>query len=358
MTQPLVSVCVPVYNGGAFLERCLGSIAAQSYANLQVVLVDDGSTDDSVARLESFAAGREHVTVHRNDTNLGLPGNWNRCMELAGGEWVKFVFQDDWLTTDCVARLVEAAHDATDLVLCAREYEFDDRVPTALRDDREWLRSSSERYLGAEVRHLDVDEVAAALARWGNWNFLGEPVAVLLRRAAVDRVGPFSDRFHVMSDYVHWLRVAMHSGCTWVPDRLAGFLVHQASVSGSTWETYEVQQLESALFFATLMRDADFAPFREHLRRTGQLDRYAAAARWLAADSYRAARWSAHTGEGPGALQAWRDCVRRPGNARLLGARSVERWAPLFRLRRAWRRRTGGGERHVGVLRPVDLLGR
>ena len=58
-------------------------------------------------------------------TNLGLVGNWNRCLELALGEWIKFVFQDDWLTPDCIECMVSASISSQSLLtVCRREFVF------------------------------------------------------------------------------------------------------------------------------------------------------------------------------------------------------------------------------------------
>jgi len=355
MVQPLVSVCVPVYNGSAYLDRCLGSIAAQSYERVEIVLVDDSSTDDSMTCLEAFAGCREHVALYRNATNLGLIGNWNRCLDLAQGEWVKFVFQDDWLEPTCIETMVRHARPATDLVVCARSYEFEDGTGDRRRFCMKQLLQTSERFFGPVARDLGIDEVAAAIALWGNTNFVGEPIAVLLRRDAIYSIGPFSDRFLVRSDYVYWLRIAMHSGLTWVPDQLAGFLVHDASVSGNNLESFAVQQLESASFFGSLMHDEDFAPFREHLRRSGELDRYRSAVRWHASECYHQARWLHKSGQGDAAIAAWETLAVGPSNAAVLEAPRVRRMATVHRLRRKWLRRSGTVKQHLRTLFPVDL---
>lgn len=96
MNTPLVSVIVPVYNVAPYLEQCLDSIVNQSYRNLEIILVDDGSTDDSGAICDRYAEqdGRIQV-VHQK--NKGLSGARNRGLDIASGEYVIFIDSDDYI---------------------------------------------------------------------------------------------------------------------------------------------------------------------------------------------------------------------------------------------------------------------
>jgi glycosyltransferase involved in cell wall biosynthesis len=76
MSNPLISVCIPVYNGAAYLEDCLQSVIAQTYSNIEILLVDDGSTDDSISIIEKFSQKDSRIRLVRNQKNLGLTGNW------------------------------------------------------------------------------------------------------------------------------------------------------------------------------------------------------------------------------------------------------------------------------------------
>ena len=89
--NPLVSVCVPTYNGARFLRQCLDSALAQSWRDLEILVVDDGSTDESVAIARDYARRDDRVRVAVNAANLGLVENWNRCVALARGRWINFI---------------------------------------------------------------------------------------------------------------------------------------------------------------------------------------------------------------------------------------------------------------------------
>src|SRR5262249_4994646 len=121
MSAPQVSLCIPTWNGSAYLGEALESALKQSQEELEILLVDDASTDDTVARASSFKDPR--LRIHRNATRLGIPGNWNRCLALAQGEYVKFLFQDDTLTPRAVEGLLAALASAghADLAFGRRE---------------------------------------------------------------------------------------------------------------------------------------------------------------------------------------------------------------------------------------------
>ncbi|MDE7322598.1 MAG: glycosyltransferase [Lachnospiraceae bacterium] len=109
MNQPLISVIVPVYNVEKYLARCVESILAQTYRNLEVILVDDGSTDNSGEACDAYAGKDVRVkTVHKS--NGGLSDARNAGLQIAQGEYYAFVDSDDWVTTDYVAQLYNFLH--------------------------------------------------------------------------------------------------------------------------------------------------------------------------------------------------------------------------------------------------------
>ncbi|HLJ75313.1 MAG TPA: glycosyltransferase family 2 protein, partial [Thermoanaerobaculia bacterium] len=92
---PGVSICLPTYNGSRYLRECLASALAQTHGDFELVVVDDRSTDETMDIIRDVAHADSRVRVFENDANLGLVGNWNRCIELSSAPWIKFVFQDD-----------------------------------------------------------------------------------------------------------------------------------------------------------------------------------------------------------------------------------------------------------------------
>lgn len=108
MEQPLISIIVPVYNAEPYLDNCLDSIAAQTWENLEVWLVDDGSTDASPALCDARAAAdsRFHV-LHQ--ANAGVSAARNAALERATGQYLQFVDGDDYLPSAATERLARTA---------------------------------------------------------------------------------------------------------------------------------------------------------------------------------------------------------------------------------------------------------
>ena len=104
MDSPLISVIVPVYKVERYLNRCLDSILKQSYTNLEIILVDDGSPDNCAKICDKYAEidARCHV-IHKS--NGGLPSARNAGLDIASGKYVVFVDSDDWLDTGYVHTL-------------------------------------------------------------------------------------------------------------------------------------------------------------------------------------------------------------------------------------------------------------
>ena len=104
--QPLVSLVVPIYNVADYLEQCLASIQSQSYTNLEIICLNDGSTDSSLALLEAYAA-RDGRIIIINKENEGYGATCNRGIAAAHGSWVGIVEPDDYLEPTMVQELVD-----------------------------------------------------------------------------------------------------------------------------------------------------------------------------------------------------------------------------------------------------------
>src|SRR4051812_17831067 len=96
--RPLVSIGIPAYNGAAYLVEALESALAQSYAPIEVIVSDDGSTDDTGAICDQFAAADRRVRYLRARTNLGAVANFRRVLDEAKGTYFTWLAQDDVLS--------------------------------------------------------------------------------------------------------------------------------------------------------------------------------------------------------------------------------------------------------------------
>ena len=114
----LISVIVPVYNVEKYLDKCIQSILGQTYSNIELLLIDDGSTDSSGAICDKYVTQDSRVRVfHKSNEGVSAARNWG--LDNAKGEWIAFVDADDWIDSDMYERMYNAAvQNQTDMVSC------------------------------------------------------------------------------------------------------------------------------------------------------------------------------------------------------------------------------------------------
>ena len=342
--RPTVSVCLPTYNGGKHLPECVDSILGQTHADFELVIVDDSSTDDSVEIAKSYARLDSRVRVFVNDSNLGLVGNWNRSVSLSRGEWIKFVFQDDRISPDCLRRMLAvAASSNMPIVSCARDFIFE---PGTTEETRQFYL---DHQVQIKTTYRDSDrwsaqEVAETALRLINPNLLGEPSAVLLHRSVFDRFGLFNPHLVLCCDLEYWIRVASNTGTIHIPDVLATFRVHGESTSAYLKQTparrYRFEILDPLL----IVHDYAFHPVYDELRRVAASYRppiHLSKEFWTRA---LAARWHAKAAErdrphpDSSLQEEWRKVASHyPRLARVpLGMRLASKWKALCYYARRW----------------------
>ena len=108
MSKPLISVIVPVYNVEQYLPKCIDSILAQTYENLEIILVEDGTKDSSGVICDEYAAKDARIRVIHKE-NGGLSSARNAGMEIARGEYFGFVDSDDWIEPEMYENLMALA---------------------------------------------------------------------------------------------------------------------------------------------------------------------------------------------------------------------------------------------------------
>ncbi len=115
MPLPKVSIGIPVYNRQTLVQKAIESALAQTYANLEIIVVDNCSTDYTYDVIQRYPPMDSRVKCYRNDRNLGPVANWLRCLGLSQGEYFKILFSDDWLEPGAIEQLLQPFHDYPDL---------------------------------------------------------------------------------------------------------------------------------------------------------------------------------------------------------------------------------------------------
>jgi glycosyltransferase involved in cell wall biosynthesis len=269
---PLVSICLPTYNGQRFIGAALDSIAAQDYPRIEVIAVDDGSTDATPDRLRAWRERPLRLVVHRR--NRGHNATWNESVSRSSGAFVKFLHQDDELRPDCVTRMVTAIERAptAGLVFSRRRVVFDDLSP---QEARRWLELAGrldEKFGGL----APVNRGCELLARWAaagcHENWIGEPSAVMVRRSALATAGLFAHHVIQATDMELWARIMARHDVCFIDDELAVFRVSTPSLSFVNRRTRRAW-LDRLWLFESLAHDAETAAMLPELAALLQVER-------------------------------------------------------------------------------------
>ncbi len=127
--EDLISVIIPVFRVEAYLRRCVDSVLVQTYENMEIILVDDGSDDGCPAICDAYAGQDERVQVI-HQKNAGLSGARNAGIERAGGRYLAFVDSDDYLSPEFLERLYKACVETdSDMSVCRWEYVKGEAIP-------------------------------------------------------------------------------------------------------------------------------------------------------------------------------------------------------------------------------------
>jgi glycosyltransferase involved in cell wall biosynthesis len=235
--NPHVSICIPTYNGREHLKECIDSIRAQTFGNFEVVICDDQSSDGTLDFARELAQGDERFRFIQNPRRFGLVGNWNNCVAVSRGEWIKFVFQDDLLLPLCLERMTTVTGKSNALfVACRRGFQFEPGTTDAARevyaanaDKIEEFFSKSDTVAPGAFGEKIREEV-------GN-NFVGEPTATLIHRQLFMQNGGFNENLINTCDLEYWCRIGTQVGVTFIPEMLVMFRVHGSSTSADNFKS-------------------------------------------------------------------------------------------------------------------------
>lgn len=133
MTLPTISVIMAAHNTGRYVDKAVQSVLGQSLSNLELIIVDDASTDDTARRLLALQAGDQRLLLIREGTNGGVSAARNRALSVARGKWIAIVDSDDWIEPERLLRLVRAAESLDVDWIADNQYLYRDtaRYPSA-----------------------------------------------------------------------------------------------------------------------------------------------------------------------------------------------------------------------------------
>ncbi len=243
-----ITIAIPAYNGEKYITECLESVFKQTYPVYDILVVDDQSTDGTVEIIKKFQKRFNNISLHINNKNLGLTGNWNRCIELSKNKWIKYVFQDDILYPDCLRKMYDQLKkDNSEFCICGRDFILEDNVSDNLRAF--YLNKVIKPEKLFKSGYISKENFAVTISEYLFNNVLGEPTSFLFNKTLSSKYGEFSKHIPQLCDYEFAVRLASNTGFSFVPESLVKFRVHghSASQNNHEYQSIILEEIEPLL---------------------------------------------------------------------------------------------------------------
>ncbi len=219
MTKPLISVIMTVYNGEKYLDQAIDSILSQSYKHFELIIVNDGSTDNTLKVINSYKDSRIVLISQRNQ---GVSKSCNKAIKLVKGDYI-------------------ARHDADDI---SSHKRFEKQVCFLINNKDVSLVGSNLRTINSKGKfngYVDLltnpDDLKLATV-FSNQIAQG---SVMMRREVLSSVGNYDPKYTIVHDYDLWVRIAHKHKITNLKDRLYTYRVHDESLSTSPGKIKETR---------------------------------------------------------------------------------------------------------------------
>ena len=216
--DPLVSVIIPNFNYGRYLEDCISSVINQSYKNLEIIIVDDGSTDDSISIIEKF---NTQVVLVKKD-NSGVSDTRNIGVKVATGEYLTFLDADDTLEPTKIHDQMQLMKDSpSELIYCG---------VNVVDSELNFLKILRPQYRG-ECSKLFFKYPTRAIVLLAS----GSP---LISRSLIEKVGYFDIQLNTSADWDYMRRLSFFTTIDFVDKPLINYRRHEKSMSANSLSSY------------------------------------------------------------------------------------------------------------------------
>jgi len=241
--MPKVSVCIPTFNTARYLPEAVQSVLDQEFTDYELVVYDDASTDGTPDLVRRWSGSR--LRYVRSDRNLGQAGAWNRCVELARGEYVALLHADDRYLPGFLAERVSTLESHPHVGLAFGSVMLIDEHGAPV----------GERRLSTQSFILPAREFLTTLLL----DCVIYPPSVVARRECYDTVGPFNDRHFWGIDWEFWLRLSARFGVAYSSRISAAYRRHSMSATPTALGTARTTQ-DGFEILEQIFREIDASP--------------------------------------------------------------------------------------------------
>jgi glycosyltransferase involved in cell wall biosynthesis len=200
--SPLVTVAIPTFNSERFITSALDSITKQTYSNIECIVVDNRSTDNTIKMARGYEQKIRRFYVYINSENIGAYRNWNRCIELAKGEYIAIYHSDDIYDKKIIEESVNVLQDENIAVVSTLAGYIDENNKPL----RQMFLPRGLRHLGCVV--FGFKEISMSMiSQIFDDGFIATP-SVMVKKKVYEKLGLFDPLYRSACDYEMWLRIA------------------------------------------------------------------------------------------------------------------------------------------------------
>ncbi|MFD0989569.1 glycosyltransferase family 2 protein [Mariniflexile jejuense] len=230
--SPLVSILIPTFNGEKYITDTLNSVIKQTYKNLEIIISDDASMDGTLAIVDTYIS-KTNIPIKIFDHKpSGIGANWNYCLSKAQGEYIKFLFQDDFMEPNCIEKMMGVFKKNNDvkMVLCKRHI----MVEEAFKSERtnQWINTygdlQKDLNLKQENSYKIIDKTLFMHQSFliEPLNKFGEPSVILFKKEIIDTIGNYREDLIQALDFEFCNRIILKYKAALLDEKLVTFRLH------------------------------------------------------------------------------------------------------------------------------------
>lgn len=239
--KPLVSIVIPVYNGANYLAEAIDSALAQTYKNIEVIVVNDGSPDDGATERIALSYGDKIRYIYQK--NGGVSSALNTGIREMRGEYFSWLSHDDLYKSDKIEKQVALIHSKNDIILCSGS-----------------LMNENKKNILHHIKTLEGTFTGLQLFDKKNHGYVLNGLGFLVPKHVFDKVGTFDESMRYLQDLDMWLRIMIHDEYRFIcqKDLLVITRIHRAQQTNTISDMFDVDRKNLALkHFMLISRDDD-----------------------------------------------------------------------------------------------------
>ena len=240
--HPLVSVVICVYNGQRYLQTTLDSVLSQSYKNIEILIIDDGSVDNSLSIIKEFSERDKRIRWFKR-ANAGLPASRNYAFQRARGEWIAIIDQDDLCYPDRIKKQLAVAEEypSAGLIFC----------------DTDYINAAGE-IIGSHLHSFNLPNNFIPKTKCGNLLLIKgcfiDSEAWFFKKKVAISLDPLIESLRYACDYEYFIRIGLNYDVAYTHETLSAWRIHPSQESATNDQRFHEHRrvLKSFLFMRNI----------------------------------------------------------------------------------------------------------